>query len=134
MHLRVWQCGEQGGMGFHRGSESVAQGHAVGENVLARPGFPGRLYVVNQGQHILGGLWPVIPIDLILGRQMADKGFPGVREFIPFDVEVRDRAISGNGDKILLDCTRVSSGFLFPTGNSLSVQCPHTRRLVSSGG
>lgn len=86
-------------MGFDSGEEPVTEGHRLGKDPLTRPGHPRGLYVADQGQDILGRLGPVLPLDLILGRQMADKGLPGGREFIPFDVEVSDGGISGSKRK-----------------------------------
>lgn len=120
VNLRVGQDGEQGGMGLKRGDESVAEGHALAEDPLTGARHPKGLYVADEGQDILGRLGPVLPVDLILGRQMADKSLPGGREFIPFDVEGCDRGISDSDEKSLLDCTRVSN--VFPTEFALHIR------------
>lgn len=51
--------------------------------------------VANEREHILNSLRSLVPFDLVLRWQIADKSSPGCDEFISFDVEVGDGGIAG---------------------------------------
>lgn len=81
-------------MGVHGRKESIAQIHAVTEDPLSRSRHPKGLDVSEQGLHVVDGLWPLVPLDLVLRQEQADKALPGVSQLIAFNIEVGDGGVS----------------------------------------
>jgi hypothetical protein len=55
---------------------------------------PKGLRVSYKGDEIAYRWGPVAPFDSVAGREMANKGFPGLREFVVFDIEIGNDRVS----------------------------------------
>lgn len=81
-------------MGVHGRKESIAQIHGVTEDPLSRPRHPKGLDFSEQGLHVVDGLWPLVPLDLILRQEQTDETLPGMGQLIAFNIEVGDGGVS----------------------------------------
>jgi hypothetical protein len=70
--------------------ESIAQVHGIAKDPLSGAGHPECLDISEQGLHVKYRLWPLLPLDLILGQEEADEPFPGVGQLIAFDIKFGD--------------------------------------------
>lgn len=88
--VRLGESGEQGRVRIHGGEEVVGEEPGLAIDPLTGSSHPGGLDGADEGANIVCGLWPMVPVDAVVRRQVADKGLPCLRKFIVFDVEVSD--------------------------------------------
>lgn len=74
-------------MRVHGGQEAITKHGGPGEDVLASIAFPVGLQRAHEGDEIRGRLGMGEEVDLVRGREVVVEAFPGLGQFVVFDVE-----------------------------------------------
>lgn len=76
----------------------IAEDFDLAIDPLSGSSHPKGLKRIYEGVDIVSGLWTMFPVNTVVWWEMANKGFPCLRKFIMFDVEVGDYRVSVDVD------------------------------------
>lgn len=74
-------------MRVHGGQEAITEHGGPGEDILAGIAFPVGLQSAYEGDEVRGRLGMRAEVDLVRARKVVVEAFPGLGQFVVFDVE-----------------------------------------------